>query len=154
MASVSAARKRSLKSRTTPHSSVMLLDRQSATRHWLTISAGRNSRRASSVDAVPHHGHRHSSVPSLAATTHCSISTFLCARRHMALDLQVQPHQKRLTACPPAPTWPTATLHCLALMVLRGCRRSRVCHDRPEVFTVSPDNLLFFCLAQWEAPTG
>ena len=121
-----------MRSRTTPHSSVMRLDRQSATRLLLTTSAGRNSRRASSVDAAPHHGHRHSSVPSLAVTTHCSISTFLCARRHMALDLQVQPHPKRLTAFPPAATWLTAILHCLALMVPRGCRRSRVSHDHPR----------------------
>ena len=137
MANVSAARRRYLRSRTTPHSSVMRLDRQSATRLLLTTSAGRNSRRALSVDAEPPRGHRHSSVPSLAVTTHCSISIFLCARRLMALDLQVQPHQKRLTAFPPAPTWPTAILHCLALMVPRGCRRSRVSHDRPAVSAAS-----------------
>ena len=132
-ASVSAARRRSLRSRTTPHSSVMRLDRQSATRRSLTTSAGRNSRRASFVDVAPHHGLRRSSVPSLAATMRFSISTFLCGRRHMVLDLLVPRHQKRLTACPREPNQLTATLHCLALMVPRGCRRSRVSLKRPTV---------------------
>ena len=132
-ASASAARRRSLRSRTTPHSSVMRLDRQSATRRSLTTSAGRNSRRASFVDAAPHHGLRRSSVPSLAATMRFSISTFLCGRRHMALDLLVPLHQKRLTACRPELTQLAATLPCLALMVPRGCRRSRVSLERPTV---------------------
>ena len=152
-ASVSAARRRSLRSRTTPHSSVMRLDRQSATRHSLTTSAGRNSRRASFVDAAPHLGHRRSSVQSLAATMRFSTSTFLCGRRHMVLDLPVPPHQKRLTACPPELMQLAATLHCLALMVPRGCRRSRVSLERPTVSASESLQCFLFCL-QWEAPIG